>query len=186
LAATLAVAVLIECVVVGIVLAGKRAGAMALIHGLRAHRLGEATVRWLFQRLLGITADQPHGQRGGTAAQVAERIPLAQLENRLSTAIRDALGEEAAGGSLPTWLRRRLQRRLLGMVQKYTMARFREADSEYGGVDLAAVRAEIESSIDNRLIQSLKHGVNVWTAVALVFLIAQVYFGNCLLAGFLK
>ncbi len=186
LAATLAIAVLMECILVGILLAGKRAVAMALVHAIRVHHLGQTTVRWLFQRLLGITVEQPIGQRGGMVARAVERVPLAQLEKRMNETIGDVLAGEAAGGDLKTWLRRRVQRRLLGMVQKYTMARFREADAQYGGVDLAAVQSELESSIDDRLIRNLKHGLDLWTAVALVFLTVQVCFVNYLLAGFAR
>jgi hypothetical protein len=186
LAGVLAVAVLMECFLVGIVLAGKRAVATALIHALRARHLGRVTVRLLFERLLGVAADQPLGQRGGVVAQAAERVPLAQLEKRVNEAIRDVLGGEAAGGGFTSWLRRRIRRQLLGIVRKYTLARFREADAQYGGVDLAAVQSELESSIDDRLIRKLKHGIDLWTAAVLAFLVVQVCLGNYLLTCFAR
>jgi hypothetical protein len=184
--AILAVAMLLECILVGLALAGKRAVAMALIHALRVHRLGQATVRLVFQQLLGVTAEQPLGERGGMVAQTAERVPLAQVERRLNDAIRDVLRAEAAGGGVKMWVRRQLQRRMLGIVQKFTLARFREADAQHGGVDLVAVQAELESSIDDRLIGKLKWGVDLWTAAALVLLPLQACFGNYLLVNFVR
>ena len=186
LSAILAVAMLLECILVGFALAGKRAVAMALIHALGVHRLGQATVRLVFQRLLGVTPEQPLGERGGMVAQTAERIPLAHVERRLSDAIRDLLRAEAAGGGVRMWVRRQLQRRMLGIVEKYTLARFREADAQYGGVDLVAVQTELESSIDDRLIRKLKWGVDLWTAAALVLLPLQACAGNYLLVNFVR
>jgi hypothetical protein len=175
-AAVLAVLVLGDCILAGIALAAKRAVAMALVHLLRSQRPGQAMASLLFQRLLGVTGGQPLGQRGGMVAQAVERVPLAQLEKRMSEAIGDLLGGEAAGGGIKGWMRRRLERRLLGMVQKYTLARFREADAQYGSVDLAAVQIEVESSIDDRLVRKLRRGIDLWTAVAVVLLAVQVPF----------
>ena len=181
-ATVLALLVLGDCILVGIVLAAKRAVAMALVHLLRTQRPGQAMASLLFQRLLGVTGEQSLGQRGGTVAQAVERVPLAQLEKRLSGAIGDLLRGEAAGGGIKGRMRRQLERRLLGTVQKYSLARFREADAQYGGVDLAAVQIEVESSIDDRLIRHVRRGIDLWTAVAVVLLAVQVPFLRALSA----
>ena len=65
-----------------------------------------------------------------------------------------------------------------------TLARFREANEKYGGIDLVAVQAELESSIDEQLIHKLKIGVDLLTAAALVFLPVQVAAGNYVLIHF--
>ncbi len=187
LAAVLALLVLLESILVGAALAGKRAVAMALVHALRVQRLGQTTVRLLFERLLDVSAEQPVGQRGGRIAQAVERVPLAQAERRLSDAARDLVGGQTAGGT-KGWVRRRVERVLLRLVQRVTLARFRQADAEHGGVDLTAVCAELEASIDERLIHKLKGGINLWTALAVAFLPVQVAAACYLLvlAGFAR
>ena len=183
--AILSVAVLLECLVVGLALAAKRALAMALIHAVRKQGLAQTTVRLLFQRLLGVSAEQPLGERGGVLAQAAERIPLAELEKRVNDTVGDLLGAEATTGGFTRWFRSRLRRKLLDTVRKGTLARFRAADAEHGGVDLIAVQAELESSIDEQLVHKLKSGVDLLTAAALVFLPLQVAVGNYVLCHFL-
>ena len=55
----------------------------------------------------------------------------------------------------------------------------------HGGIDLVAVQAELESSIDELLVHKFKIGVDLLTAAALVFLPLQVAAGNYLLNHFM-
>jgi len=96
------------------------------------------------------------------------------VERWLNQAVQGLLAPQSADGSSKGWLRRKLEGRLLRMVQKYTLARFRDEDAQYGGVNLAKVQAELETLVDEVLVAKLKHGVNFWTAIVLVLLPLQV------------
>jgi hypothetical protein len=181
IAAAVAVA---ESVTSGILLGSKRAIVMTLVHSILSLQLGRAIVRLVFERL-GVNAGQEFGNRGGAIAQVAERLPLAQAESRLTAVANHLLvGRASEGGS--GWLSRRVQARLLWMVQRYTLARFREERTRYGGVDLVKVRDELEVTIDNRLISKLRVGLNLWTALVILGLPAAVFAQTYLLIALLN
>jgi uncharacterized membrane protein len=180
------VVALVEAVVVGTLLGGKRALVMALVHGLRTYRLGGAVVGLLFRRLLGVEAEAPAGERGAWLARAAERVPLAQAEARLNGAVEAVLAAPAEGGGPLGWGRRRLQTRLVSAVGKYTLARFREEGAKEGGVDLVKVQAELATRVDDGLANKLARGVNVWTALALLALPAQVLAGVWVVLALLK
>jgi hypothetical protein len=181
-----ALVALLEAVAVGVVLGGKRALVLALVEGLRRYRLGEAVVALLFRRLLGASAEAPLGERGAWLARAAERVPLAQAEARLNGAVGAVLAAPAEGGGVLGWGRRRLQARLVAAVGKDTLARFREEGAKEGGVDLLKVQAEVATRVDDRLANKLAHGVNLWTALALVGLPAQVLAGVWVVLCLLK
>jgi hypothetical protein len=159
-----------ESLATGVLLGGKRAVVMALAHGLRSLKLGRAVVGLVFEHALGVSSDQTVGDRGGTLTRAVERLPLAQAERRLTSAVSQLLGEPHGG-----WLRRRLQARLLRAVQRYTLARFREDGARHGGVDLARVQTELEATVDDRLTARLRHGLNLWTLLVLFGLPAAVF-----------
>jgi hypothetical protein len=167
LGAVLAVA---EGLTIGVILGGKRAGIMALAHGLRRLGLGRVAVGLIFDRLLGMSEGEAFGERGNWAAQQLERLPLAQAEARLSGAINDLVQGSTGEG----WLRRWLQGRLLRSIQKYTLTRFREEGAKTGGVDLLKVKADLETHIEDLLIAKLRGGLNLWTLWALLGLPALV------------
>lgn len=181
-----ALVALIECIVVGFVLAAKRAIAVTLNHGLRRYQLGGAAIRLIFDRLLGVTAEEAHGERGGWMTKTAERLPLAQAETRLQEAIRAHLHAPAVDGGASGWLRRRLQARLLGAIHKYTLARFRDEDAQHGGVDLVRVRDDLGERINGMLLSKLRGGINVWTAAVLIGLPVQVLALDYIVLAFLK
>ncbi|HEY7426825.1 MAG TPA: hypothetical protein VH682_21495 [Gemmataceae bacterium] len=169
-----ALAALAECAIVGVILAAKRAVATTLVHGLRKSHIGSAAVRLIFDRLLGVSAEETHGERGGWATKTAERLPLAQAEKRLGDAIRQLIHAPATEGGLTGYVRRRLQARLLGLVHKLTLASFREEDARHGGVDLAKVQGDLGERIDGLLVGKLRGGVNLWTILVLVGLPVQI------------
>jgi hypothetical protein len=165
---------LIESFATGVLLGGKRAVVMALVHGLRSLRLGRSAVRLIFDRLLG--AD-PAAQGGepGALVRVAERIPLAQAERRLTDAVHGLLDTPPAEGGQASWWRRRLHSRLLDLVRKYTLARFRQEGAESGGIDLVKVRVEVEETIDDRLVGRFRSGLNLWTLLVVLGLPVAVF-----------
>jgi hypothetical protein len=152
---------LIESVTVGFVLGAKRATVLTLAHGLGSLRLGRSLVHVVFERMLGVVAEDEPGQHGGQIARGLERLPLAQADELLSGAVRRATGDAAQGG----WLRRRIQGWLLEAVRTYTLARFREEGAKHGGVDLLKVKQELEETVDDTLVQKMRHGLWFWTAL---------------------
>jgi hypothetical protein len=182
----LALIALVECAIVGVILAAKRAVAATLVHGLRKSHIGSAAVRLIFDRLLGVAEEGTPGERGGWATKTAERLPLAQAEKRLSDAIRHLIHAPSTEGGLTGRVRRRVQARLLGLVHKFTLASFREEDARHGGVDLTKVQGALGERIDNLLAGKLRSGVNLWTILILVGLPIQILALNFVVLSLLK
>jgi hypothetical protein len=152
------------------VLGLKRAYILAAAHGVQSSQLGRKLVGIVFDRILLVSADGAHGDRGGQLARGAETLPLKQAEQRLTAAIDGLANPEGKPGGL----RARLQRFLLNRVKAATLSRFRDADAEKGGVDLLKVRAELEDSVDAKLVERLKSGLNLWTIIVIVGLPAAI------------
>jgi hypothetical protein len=150
---------LVEAVVIGVILGGKRALAMAAIHGFGSLRLGGKAVRVIFERMLGVTAE---GEARGLGAQLAaglDRVPLAQAEHMLSDAVRGVTGDAERGG----WMRAKIQRALLLTVRKFSLARFRAEGATQGSVDLPKVKQELEKTIDDVIAAKLRRGLRLTT-----------------------
>jgi hypothetical protein len=171
IAAALAVA---ESIAAGILLGGKRAVVMALVHGLHSLQLGRAAVRLVSARLLGVTESQESGSRSGALALIEERLPLAQAEVRLTAAVNHLLAAPASEGG-GGWLRRRVRARLLRAVQRYTLSRFREEGGRSGGVDLVKVLGELETRADEMLLRRVRGGLRLLTALVVLGLPAVVF-----------
>jgi hypothetical protein len=155
-----------EAVIAGILLGGKRAVVMALVHGLRSLQLGQTAVRLVFTRRLGVAESQESGSRDGALVLVAERLPLAQAESRLTAAVTHLLAAPAGEGG---WFRRRVRGLLLRTVQRLTLARFREEGDRFGGVDLGKVQADLETRADGMLLRGVRGGLKLWTVLAASF-----------------
>jgi hypothetical protein len=158
------VAALVESLALGVWLGGKRALAMALAHGLGVLRLGRSLVRLIFERMLSVGDEDEPGARRGRITRGLEGLPLAKADDLLTRAVRAVMGEIGQGG----WLRRKLHGRLLEVVRKYTLARFREEGAKHGGVDLVKMRDELEQTIDDSLVQKLRGGLLYPTALAII------------------
>lgn len=162
-----AIVAVVEGIVTGVVFGGKRGMVMGLAHGLGQLRLGKSLIQLVFDRILKVGESEAQGgigERGGRIARTAERVPLAQADEMLRTAVHGVTGETGQGG----WLRRKIQGKLLGLVQKYTLARFREEGAAHGGVDLLKVRTELEDTIDDKVVEKVRGGLKVWTILVIV------------------
>ncbi len=183
LAAALALA---ESLALGVLLGGQRALLSALIQGIRSLGLGRTAVQLLFEHLLGISGEQEFGARGGTIARTVEHLPLAQAEERLNQVVRDLLRAPAAGSKATGWIRRRLEAKLVGSVQKYTLARFREEGAQQGGVDLRKVQQTLEGRVDDWVMAKLQAGRTGWTVLVSVGLPTLVLVQTYLVIALLK
>jgi hypothetical protein len=155
---------LIESVGTGIVLGAKRAGAMAMAHALGSLRLGRSLVRLVFERMLGVAEADELGERGGRIARSLERLPLAQAAQLLDSAVLSLAGEAEQAG----WLRRKIRARLMEVVRKYTLARFRAEGAKHGGIDLLKLKEELEQTVDEALVQKVRGALRLWTALVIV------------------
>jgi hypothetical protein len=179
-----AIIALLECVIVGIFLSGKRAVTVTVVHGLRKHRFGSTVVHLVFGRLLGISAE-PAGERGGMLVRAVERLPLAQVEKRLNDTVRNIVNAPSGGG-LTGWIRRRVQLRLVAAVRACTLARFREEAAQHGSIDLVKVQTDLGDRIDGLLIGKLHGGINLWTLCVLVALPVQILLVDFLVLSLMK
>ncbi|WP_394841278.1 hypothetical protein LZC95_29935 [Pendulispora brunnea] len=163
-----AIAVLVALVagaVLAVLLASKRAIAMALVEGASRFRLAERIVRGVFAKL-----------GDGRVAQGLERLPLAEAEHRLRAAVQGMLGERAArGGFFAT----RIHDAALRQVERLTLAKFRETHARTGGVDLALVRDELAQRADDLLRDAILD-----RATKLTFLVAAAYVAGVLVVAF--
>lgn len=159
-----AVVALTESLTTGVLLGAKRAVVMVAAHGFGELRMGRALVRLVFERMLvGIPTEDADGQNT-LARRGFKRLPLAQADEVLSSAVRSVMGDAEQGG----WLRRTVQRWLLEAVRKYTLARFREEGAQQGGVDLLLVQAELEENIDDAIVEKLRASLQLWTALVIL------------------
>ncbi len=148
---------LAESAVAGVMLGMSRATANVLAYALGKLRLGSNLVALIFDRLVAAAGADP---RGGQVVSAVARLPLAQTDVLLSSTVRELTGEVEANG----WLRNKIQARLLEAVGKYTLARFREEGAQHGGVNLLAVRSELERAIDDSLVKNVQQSKR-WPAV---------------------
>ncbi len=149
-----------ESVTAGCVLGAKRAVMSAVAHGLGTLRLGRSFVRLIFERMAG----GAEGEASGRIARGLERLPFAQAEALLSRAVRNVMGDAEQGG----WLRRRIRTHLLEHVRKFTLARFREEGAQQGGIDLLKVKEELELTADDALVQKVRGGLQLATALVII------------------
>lgn len=168
------------------VLGLKRAVISAMIDALRSWQLGRKAVRMLFDRLVGPANETPAGATSGMIAGGLQRVPLAEVERRLTGAVRSVLKtSDGPATSSAGRLRKRLEVRLLAMTAKYTLTKFRDDDAAHGGVDVAKVRAELEANVDDLIADKLRGGMNLWTLFVLlglpVVVAAQTYLALALL-----
>jgi hypothetical protein len=159
-----AVVVALEAAVLGLFFGAKRAGVMALAHGLGKLRLGGALVRLVFERMLGIAEGQEFGKLAGQISRGLERVPLAQAAELLKCAVHSVTCEPEQGG----WVRRKIRARLLDAVHKYTLARFREEGAKHGSIDLLKVKRELEQSVDDVIVAKVRSGLRLWTWLAII------------------
>jgi hypothetical protein len=164
---------IIEAVSAGVFIGSKRAIVLALAHGVVRVQLGRSVLGLCFDRLLKVTSEDPFGARGTQVALAVERLPLAQAERRLVAVIDDLMRSSPSGNPITGWFRRLLHKRMLRLIQHYTLAQFREEGTRQGGVDLLKVRADLERGIDEILIRRLKRGINLWM-FGLLFALAAV------------
>ncbi|MDY0169536.1 MAG: hypothetical protein RBS80_23540 [Thermoguttaceae bacterium] len=156
--------VLVEAAVIGVVLGWKRAQVLTLAHGLGSLRLGRSLVRLVFGCMIEAVSNDGAEPGVGRLARGLERIPLARAQELLEAAIGSVLGS----GDQRGWLRQRVRQRLLQMVRKYTLTRFREEAAGRGGIDLVKVKEELEETLDDAVVQKLRKPLRFATALVIV------------------
>lgn len=159
-----AIVAVIEGIASGFFLGMKRAMVLTMAHGLARLRLGRSCVHLLFERMLGVAADELPGARGGQTAQFIERLPLAKAEDLLSRVVRDLTGDAARIG----WLARQIQTRLLRAIQKFTLARFHAENGASAGIDLVKVQVELENNVDDALVRKVRGSLRIWMILVLI------------------
>jgi hypothetical protein len=173
-AAVAAVLALAESVGAGVVLGVKRALILTAAHGLERTRLGRAAVRMVFERLLTPAEGEGPAGPGAWAAGQAERLPLAQAEQRLSYAVTSVRAAGPARGFAGR-VGDRIQERVLGLVKEVTLARFRAEGAKEGGIEVRRIQTDLEERVDSLLIGRLRKGLNLWTLLVVVGLPFSVF-----------
>lgn len=144
---------LVDAAVIGGLLSVKRALLGALSGGLQQQHLGQRAAALVFS---------PDGPLG----KATERVPLAEAERRLGSAVEAALGQRAQQTGVRAWFARGIQARLLGGIEQVTLARFRADAAEHGGgVDLARIGAELGDRADQLLLDKVRGAATRLTAV---------------------
>ncbi|HSG73407.1 MAG TPA: hypothetical protein VLA12_23530, partial [Planctomycetaceae bacterium] len=156
---------LAETLAIGILLSGKRAIFRTVLAAIQDGKPLRKIVRKLFdQIILGPEAeseieskDDPEVEpelhpkietetklNSGSKPAVGraiEKIPFAEAERRMNEAVSGFLKSKQDSNRLRDRLKSRAESRLLKMIQKTTLARFRKQESETGEIDLKLVRA---------------------------------------------
>jgi hypothetical protein len=164
-AAVLAAGVaIVQGIVAGSILGARHASAAAAARALGELRLGSAAVRFIFERILGVHDEMAPGSRGERLVETGKKMPLAQAERLVSQKMDDLGKSSPARG----WLARKMRSRLLGAVEGVTLNRCRETDAREDGIDLLRLKNELETTIDDRLIERFTSGLTLWTILAVV------------------
>jgi hypothetical protein len=158
----------IEAIIVGIAFGLQRGMARGLEHAFESLKVGETITRMIFDRLLTTLTV-------GGVDQAARRLPLAQAEQALAQVVHGALGTGDTDGRFRGWLRRWLRNKLLSHVELVTLARFRTAGSNEGGIDLSRLQEELQAHIDEQLAASARHAERIWMIAVVAGLPAVVF-----------
>lgn len=145
---------IVESIGVGLTLGVKRGIAAALLRGLTSMQLGRTVVGLVFDKMLRIGS--------GSA-----KVEIAEANERLDQAAHDVAAEAADQSRL----RRGIMNRVVRAVHDYASRRFLSSGSI---VDLADVRAELERTIDDRLVRKIRGGARLTTWLFIVGLMLLV------------
>lgn len=185
LAMLAAVVILAEAVVVGAFLGLKRGLLLAIAHAVSTRKMGAALTAKIFDTALGVGVGAgAMGDRGGTVAKSLERIPLAQAEGLLKSAIDRVIAESEEPAGALARIGQYVRRRAVDAIGKYTLTRFREADTKSGGIDLALVRRELEPKIDGVVLERVQGSARLWMAIGVLGLPVAVYVQLLLIMSF--
>ena len=157
---TAAVVALAEAAAVGVVLGVKRAAAAAVMYAFGTLRVGGSLVRVVFERILGVRAEDG----GMRIVQGLAPVPADQADQMLTGAVRGVTADEHGG-----FVRRATQGRLLEAVRQFTQERIRvDGAAGHGGVDLLALKEKLERTVDDGLVKKVRGEIRWATAVAAV------------------
>lgn len=156
------VLILVEAVALGAIMGWKQALVSAVSYGFTGLRLGGKLVGGLFERM-GVR-EEVQGAVSGQIALGLERIPLAQAESMLASAVVKMTGDASQAG----WLKRTIQQKSLAAVKKYTLARFRDENARHGSVELPKLRRELEATIDDEIVSKVRGGLWIWNAAIML------------------
>ncbi len=151
--------------VVGTVLAVKTAIVSAVSAGIERLALGRRLSELVFSRL-----------KGTAVAGHAERVPLAQAEQKLRAAIGGVRREDLAGKS---WAVRKVGEKVLGAIETLTLARFREEGKTSGGIDMSRTGTVVGEMIDGFVLDTITKKITALTAI-----VAGLTLAVCLAAAF--
>jgi hypothetical protein len=147
---------LVNAAILGSILSVKRAVLGALARGLQKQKLGQSVASMVFK---------PDGPLG----KVADRVPLAEAERRLRSAVEAVLSKRAQQTGLRARFARSIQTRCLEGIEQVTLTRFRaDAAEQGGGVDLAKIGAELGDRADQLLFNKVHGAANKLTAVMML------------------
>lgn len=153
--------ILIECLVVGFYLAGRRAVANTMAEGLTSMRLGSSLLGLVFDKMPSATQSAP---QGGQLAPGLQKLEPGKAEILLNNSTEDVKREASAS----SWLPQKLQSKLLDLVQKYAQVRVRENAEGKKEIDLQSLQGEMKDNIDQRLADQVRSSSRFWTTAALI------------------
>lgn len=153
------------------IVATKRAIAGALCAAVQHSELGRHAMELIFDRLLKVDAAEELGERGRRPAEVAERLPLRKVEERLTRAVDRVLAERSEKTGVRAWMARKIRNASLRQVQRLTLEEFRDEDARHGGVDLVQVRDKLGGKVDKKVGSMILNASRKVTRLALLALL---------------
>ncbi len=157
---------LLEAIIIGLVWARKRALLLTVVHGLEKYRIGSAVTHLIFGRLLGVPERHDVLEPISVRVVKEEIVPLSQAERELGGAVEKLRETPRVPTTVGELVRYWTQSLVLAVIEKYAVARFREAGMKDGRVNLVKLRDEMENQVDGFLIGSLKR--RLWLSMVLV------------------
>ncbi len=155
-----AIVIVVQAAVLGVVLGGKRVIATGLTHWIERAELGKSTVRMVFSRMTSAemkASPEPaiaSGEASDGPPGLLERLPLALAETRLKqVAERFMLPTDSRLGQR---IGRRTLQKIVAVVFKMSLARFRRDAADGHAINIAKVQKDLEAQIDAVLVQNLR------------------------------
>jgi hypothetical protein len=142
---------LVVCVAVAVPLAFHRAVLRTLVEATRRVHLANAVISAVFQRMLGLSESDPHGQRGSQTARAIEGLTISQAEGELDQALAATLRVSRGGGGIRGFIMRRVHARLATELRRITLHECRQSVAPTGKIDLLRVRDSLVVQADQML-----------------------------------
>lgn len=160
--------IVVQTALLAVWLASKQAISGTLLRAVGKLSLGRVMVKLLFDRIT--RSETVYDGTEATNPVPNGLMSLNQFEDRLGSAVQSFQNTGAPGAWLVKWL----EAHLLGAVRAQSLKTAREQFLPTQTINLAAIQETLGQTIDRSLTRRMRWGLWLWSAVALLGLLALI------------